>query len=111
MKGTHLARLFVSIAFLAWAAASLTPVNDTSYEDYLVERVTDRIDRDGVTLLLSQEENVEGFTYLLNRTQARVDATVADDAVTNSTLFIELMAITTEENIDLFDYYLSLIHI
>jgi|TARA_B110000037_G_scaffold212998_2_gene266710 SecD/SecF fusion protein len=108
MKGTHLARLFVSIAFLAWAAASLTPVNDTSYEDYLVERVTDRIDRDGVTLLLSQEENVEGFTYLLNRAQARVDATVADDAVTNSTLFIELMAITTEENIDLFDYYSDL---
>ena len=108
MKGNHLARLLVSVAFLAWAAASLTPVSDTAYEDYLVERVTDRIDRDGITVLLSQEENTEAFTALLNRAQARVDVTVADTSVTNSTLFVELMAITTEENIDLVEYYSDL---
>jgi len=54
MKGTQLARLFVTTAFLLWAAASLTPVRDTPYEDYLVKRVTDRLDRDGETILLSE---------------------------------------------------------
>ncbi|MFP4281501.1 MAG: protein translocase subunit SecD [Opitutales bacterium] len=107
MNGSTLARLAISLAFVLWAVFALTPVNDTPFDEYLVERVTARLDAEG-TQVLSEEENEAAFRDLLARAEARVAASVADEDETNSTLYLELLGLTRDENIDLADYYADL---
>lgn len=107
MNGTHLSRLIVSLVFIGWAAVSLLPLSDTPYDQYLVERVTARLDADG-NEILSRTENVAAFEDLLNRAEDRVNATQADADTANSTLFVELIKIANEDGIDFADYFSDL---
>jgi len=107
MNGTHIARFLVTLAFVVWAGFSLTPLTDTPFDEYLAERVTERVDENGDTIL-NRDENLAAFEALLRRAEDRVAATVADESTQNSTLFVELLKITSEEGIDLADYYADL---
>lgn len=107
MNGTHLARLLVTLMFVLWAGFAITPLRDTPFDAYLLERVTPRLDAEG-NELLSRDENVEELSALIARANERVAASVANDAETNSTLFVELLNITKEEQIDLVDFFSDL---
>lgn len=104
MNGSNLARLIVSAVVIAWAAFAIFPFKDTPFDEYLVERVTERTRAEG-SPVLSREENVAAFRALMARAEERVAATVADPDAQNSTLFLELLTIAEEDGIDLADYF------
>jgi SecD/SecF fusion protein len=107
MNGTHLARLIVTLAFIVWAGSSLTPLRDTPFERYLEERVTPRLNLQGEEIL-SRDENLAAFEALARRAQDRVAASVADASTTNTTYFVELLKVASEEGVDLADYFADL---
>lgn len=107
MNGANLTRLILTLIGIAWAISAITPVKDTPLETYLTERVTARVDVEG-NETLSKSENEAEFATLLNRAQARVDASKAANDDRTPTLYVGLRQIVNEEGIDLADYFADL---
>ncbi len=107
MSGPNLTRFLLTLAALLWAVASITPLKDTPFEDYLIERVTPRLDAAG-TQILTRAENLAEFEDLLERARARVQT--GPDAAEGAppTAYMALLQIAREEGLDLSQFYSDL---
>jgi SecD/SecF fusion protein len=79
MSGNILWKFIITAAIVFWCVASITPLRDRPFEDYIVDQAT-------------AEE--EAFADVMRRAEARVDASEAP------TLFVALRDLGVEEGID-----------
>lgn len=79
MSGNILWKFILTVAIIFWCVASITPLQDRPFEDYIVDRASAATDE---------------FVDLVNRGHARVDAGESP------TLFIALRELGQEEKID-----------
>ena len=104
MSRTNLVRFLLTLAALVWAVASMTPFSDTPYEDYLLERVTERSDENG-EVMLARGENVEEFKSLLERARNRVESGSDASEGAPPTVYVALLEIADDEGLDLAAQY------
>jgi SecD/SecF fusion protein len=89
MSGNILWKFLLTAAIIFWCVANITPLRDRPFEDYIVaQAATENYVVDDVTI------DVSAFPAVMDRAQARVDASEAP------TLFIALRDLGVEEGID-----------
>ena len=84
-------KLVVTALVLAWAAASMFPIKDTPFEDYIQNRAT---------------SHKEEFTKkVLPAAQARVDKAAKNNPEKSPTLYIALRDYANANDVDLAKYF------
>jgi SecD/SecF fusion protein len=84
MSGNILWKFLLTAAIVFWCVASITPLQDRPFEDYIVAQATAEVDE---------------FTTIIERAQARVDIQES------KTLFIALRDLGVEEGIDFSKFF------
>lgn len=85
MSGNILWKFILTIAIILWCIASITPLQDRPFEDYIVSQAT---------------ANTEEFEAIVERAHGLVEASRDAEGKTSKTLFIALRELGQDENID-----------
>lgn len=93
MSGNILWKFLLTAAIIFWCVMSITPLQDTPFEDYIVEQSA----KENYTVTSGEDEvtvDVSEFAAIISRAEARVEAGEA------KTLFVALRDMGKDEGID-----------
>ncbi|ADE54854.1 protein translocase subunit SecD [Coraliomargarita akajimensis] len=90
MSGNILWKFILTVAIILWCIASITPLQDRPFEDYIISQAT---------------ANADEFEAIVERAHLRVEESRDAEGKTSKTLFIALREIGQEEAIDYASFF------